>query len=60
MLQKVEIPKDFIKKQEQEKYQTLLEFQVPYEEPMSPDITINTEKNNLKKCVKILLDYLDL
>ena len=32
----------------------------PYEEPMSPDITINTEKNNLKKCVKILLDCLDL
>jgi len=32
----------------------------PYEEPMSPDITINTEKNNLTKCVKILLDYLEL
>jgi bifunctional enzyme CysN/CysC len=31
----------------------------PYEEPKSPNIIINTEKNNIDESVKIILDYLD-
>jgi len=32
----------------------------PYEKPLSPNIIINTEKNNVKQCVKIICDFLDL
>ena len=32
----------------------------PYEKPLSPNILINSEKNNVDQCVQIILDYLDL
>ena len=31
----------------------------PYEEPQSPSIILQTEKNNVDQCVQTILDYLD-
>lgn len=30
----------------------------PYEKPISPEITLDTEKNDIKACTQIILDYL--
>jgi bifunctional enzyme CysN/CysC len=32
----------------------------PYEKPLSPNITIKTEKNNVNESVQIILDYLNI
>jgi bifunctional enzyme CysN/CysC len=31
----------------------------PYEKPISPEITLDTEKNDIKACTQIILDYLE-
>jgi bifunctional enzyme CysN/CysC len=53
-------PKGLYKKARSGEIPNFTGISSPYEKPLSPEITINTEKNNINDCVKKILNYLDL
>jgi bifunctional enzyme CysN/CysC len=52
-------PKGLYKKARAGKIPNFTGISSPYEVPQSPNIILDTEKNNVDKCVQIILDYLN-
>ena len=53
-------PKGLYKKARSGEIPNFTGISSPYEEPISPDISLDTEKNNIKQCAKIVIDFLNL
>jgi bifunctional enzyme CysN/CysC len=53
-------PKGLYKKARSGEIPNFTGISSPYEKPISPEIILETEKNDIDKCVQIILDYLDL
>ena len=51
-------PKGLYKKARAGKIKGFTGIDAPYEEPISPELTIHTDKNNIEECAQIVVDYL--
>jgi len=51
-------PKGLYKKAQEGKIQNMTGIQSPYEEQKNPEITLDTEKNTPKECLKIIIQKL--
>ncbi|MBD3263717.1 MAG: adenylyl-sulfate kinase [Candidatus Omnitrophica bacterium] len=51
-------PKGLYKKARSGQIPEFTGISAPYEEPQSPEITVDTEKHSKEECAKIILDYL--
>ncbi len=52
-------PKGWYKKAEKGEIENYTGVSSPYEEPESPEITLETDKRSLKECVQKVMDYLE-
>ena len=52
-------PKGLYKKARSGEIPNFTGISSPYEMPTSPEITLDTEKNNIKQCTNIIIDFLD-
>ena len=52
-------PKGLYKKARSGEIPNFTGISSPYEIPTSPEISLDTEKNNIKQCANIILDFLD-
>ena len=53
-------PKGLYKKARSGEIPNFTGISSPYEEPVAPDLTLDTEKKNIKQCTKIIIDFLNL
>lgn len=52
-------PKELYKKARSGEIKNFTGIDSPYEEPKSPEITLDTDKNDIEACVNQIIDYLD-
>jgi len=51
-------PKGLYKKARSGEIKGFTGIDAPYEEPINPELIIETDKNNIEECAKIVIDYL--
>ncbi len=51
-------PKGLYKKLREGKIEYFTGITIPYEKPTNPEIIVNTHKQNIDECIKIIFDYL--